>query len=88
MRDIRRLGSAAVDLCLVACGRLDVYYEQHLNSWDAAAGELIVREAGGLTSDFDGNPARPEEMIAAAPGLHGPFLTAIADARTASPGAS
>ena len=88
VRDIRRLGSAAVDLCMVACGRLDVYYEQHLNSWDAAAGELIVREAGGVTSDFDGNPARPEEMIAAAPGLHEPFLTALAGTRTATREAS
>jgi myo-inositol-1(or 4)-monophosphatase len=64
VRDIRRLGSAAVDLCLVACGRLDVYYEQHLNSWDAAAGELIAREAGAVTSDFAGAPARPDDMVA------------------------
>ena len=52
IRDIRRYGSAAIDLCLVACGRLDVYFEQYLNSWDIAAGVLIAGEAGAITSDF------------------------------------
>lgn len=83
VRDIRRLGSAAVDLCMVGCGRLDVYYERHLNSWDAAAGELIAREAGAVTSDFSGGPARPEEMVAAAPGVHTAFLAALRTPRTA-----
>jgi len=77
VRDVRRLGSAAVDLCMVACGRLDVYYERYLNSWDAAAGELIAREAGAVTSDFSGSRARPEEMVAAAPGVHRAFLGAL-----------
>lgn len=77
VRDIRRLGSAAFDLCMVACGRLDVYYELHLNAWDAAAGELIAREAGAITSDHSGGPARPEEMLAAAPGVHRAFLNAL-----------
>jgi myo-inositol-1(or 4)-monophosphatase len=70
VRDIRRSGSAAVDLCMVACGRLDAYYERHLNSWDAAAGELIAREAGAVTTDFAGGPARPAELLAATPGVH------------------
>lgn len=48
VRDIRRLGSAAVDLCLVAQGRLDLFYEQYLNPWDMAAGVLAVTEAGGV----------------------------------------
>ncbi len=48
VRDIRRLGSAAVDLCLVAEGQLDVFYEQYLNPWDMAAGALVVSEAGGV----------------------------------------
>lgn len=48
VRDIRRLGSAAIDLCLVAEGRLDVFYEQFLNPWDMAAGALVVTEAGGV----------------------------------------
>lgn len=77
VRDIRRLGSAAVDLCMVACGRLDAYYELHLNSWDAAAGDLIARESGAITSDFTGSRARPEQMLAAAPGLHQALLSAI-----------
>ena len=51
-RGIRRLGSAALDLVYVACGRFDCYYETTLNSWDVAAGSLIVQEAGGLVSDF------------------------------------
>lgn len=88
VRDIRRLGSAAVDLCMVACGRLDVYYERHLNSWDAAAGELIAREAGAITSDFHGAPARPDEMLAAAPGVHAAMLAALQGAIARSPGHS
>ena len=88
VRDIRRLGSAAYDLCMVAAGRLDVYYERYLNSWDAAAGELIAREAGAITSDFAGGPARPAEMVAAAPGVHAPFLAALQRAISASPGVS
>ena len=80
VRDIRRLGSAAVDLCMVACGRLDLYYERHLNSWDAAAGELIAREAGAITSDFTGGPARPAELLATTPALHVPALALLRDA--------
>ena len=52
---IRRCGSAALDLCFVACGRLDGYWELGLKPWDIAAGILIVTEAGGRTTDFDGN---------------------------------
>ena len=78
VRDVRRMGSAAIDLCFVAAGRLDVYYEQHLNAWDMAAGELIAREAGARTSGFDGGPARPGSTVAAAPGLHAAFLALLA----------
>ncbi len=53
-RGIRRLGSAALDLAFVACGRFDAYYECCLNPWDVAAGILIVQEAGGRVSDFNG----------------------------------
>ncbi len=83
VRDVRRLGSAAVDLCMVACGRLDAYYERHLNSWDAAAGELIAREAGAISSDFDGAAARPDEMLVAAPGVHRALLDALRGIRPA-----
>jgi myo-inositol-1(or 4)-monophosphatase len=51
-RGIRRLGSAALDLCYVACGRLDGYWEKHLKVWDASAGGLIVKEAGGKITNF------------------------------------
>ncbi|MBO73498.1 MAG: inositol monophosphatase [Flavobacteriales bacterium] len=54
-RGIRRMGSAAIDLAYVACGRFDAFYEYSLNSWDVAAGALIVQEAGGDVTDFNGN---------------------------------
>lgn len=49
---IRRIGAAAADLCYLACGRVDAFFEYNLNSWDVAAGALIVKEAGGTVSDF------------------------------------
>jgi myo-inositol-1(or 4)-monophosphatase len=52
----RRLGAAALDLCLVACGQMDGYWERHLKSWDVAAGALIVAEAGGRVTDWAGGP--------------------------------
>ena len=52
---VRRLGSAAIDLCWVACGRFDGFYEHKLEAWDSAAGYLIVEEAGGKVTDFKGN---------------------------------
>ena len=54
VRDVRRAGAAALDLCHVACGRLDGYYERGINHWDYAAGALIVREAGGVVSELSG----------------------------------
>ncbi|WP_411145040.1 inositol monophosphatase family protein [Streptomyces sp. x-80] len=69
VRDIRRGGSAAIDLCDVACGRLDAYYERGLNPWDLAAGELIAREAGALTGGRPGEPASGELTLAASPAL-------------------
>jgi myo-inositol-1(or 4)-monophosphatase len=64
---IRRLGSAAIDLAYVACGRFDAFYEYGLHEWDIAAGMLLVREAGGRVSDFSGNEKnlKGEEFIAA-----------------------
>ncbi|MEU6966099.1 inositol monophosphatase family protein [Streptomyces chrestomyceticus] len=67
VRDIRRGGSAAIDLCDVACGRLDGYYERGLNPWDMAAGALIAREAGGLTGGRPGEPASNDLVVAASP---------------------
>ncbi len=53
---VRRLGSAAIDLCWVACGRFDGFWEYNLNAWDIAAGYLIVEEAGGKITNFKGDP--------------------------------
>ncbi|GGX70887.1 inositol monophosphatase family protein [Streptomyces minutiscleroticus] len=73
VRDIRRGGSAAIDLCDVAAGRLDAYYERGLNPWDYAAGDLIAREAGARTGGRPGEPLSPELTIAAPPGLFEPL---------------
>lgn len=77
VRDVRRYGSAAIDLCMVACGRLDAYYEEHLNSWDLAAGTLIAAEAGAITTNFHGGRAGPDATVAAAPGVHAALVEAI-----------
>ena len=77
IRDIRRFGSAAADLCAVACGRLDAYFEEHLNSWDMAAGLLIADEAGATTSDLEGREASSLGVLASAPALHSQLLDAI-----------
>lgn len=68
-RGVRRMGSAALDLAYVACGRFGAYYESMLNPWDVAAGTLIVREAGGKVSDYNGGEKgyNGKETIAAAP---------------------
>jgi len=69
VRDIRRGGSAAVDLCSVAAGRVDAYYERGVNYWDIAAGGLIAREAGARMGGLSGRPPGPDLTIAAGPGL-------------------
>ncbi|MBU9888822.1 MAG: inositol monophosphatase [Candidatus Omnitrophica bacterium] len=56
IQGVRRGGSAAIDLCYVACGRFDGYYEMKLSPWDKAAGMIMVQEAGGRLTDFSGNP--------------------------------
>lgn len=84
VRDIRRFGAASVDLCLAACGRVDAYFEAGLNVWDIAAGELIAREAGCVTSDFGGGTPTPRQIVAAAPGIHTALLARL-DARGDGP---
>lgn len=69
VRDIRRLGASAPDLCYLACGRVDGYYERGLNPWDYAAAALIAREAGARVEGLHGAPAGPELLVAAPPGL-------------------
>lgn len=67
--DIRRGGSAALDMAYVAAGRMDGYWERGIKAWDIAAGELLVREAGGLVTDFVGNndPMYKGEIVAGSP---------------------
>jgi myo-inositol-1(or 4)-monophosphatase len=76
---LRRLGSAAVDLAYTACGRFDGFYEYGLNSWDVAAGALIVKEAGGIVSDFSGGDdfVYGAEVVASSPLLNQEFLKII-----------
>jgi myo-inositol-1(or 4)-monophosphatase len=69
VRDLRRGGSAAVDLCSLAAGRLDAFYERGLHDWDFAAGGLIAQEAGALVAGLGGRPASESMMLAAGPGL-------------------
>jgi myo-inositol-1(or 4)-monophosphatase len=79
VRDIRRLGSAALDLCLVAAGRLDAYFEDKLNVWDWAAGALIAAEAGArvrVPSLREGAAGRGL-VVAAAPGVNDVFTGAL-----------
>ena len=74
---VRRLGSAALDLCYVAAGRFDGYWETSINAWDIAAGILIAEEAGALVTKTDGNPqvlAAPYTILAANPKLHPQIL--------------
>lgn len=80
VRDIRRLGSAALDLCMVASGRLDGYFERGLNSWDRLAGELIVTEAGGVVSGPAGGPPDGELIVASCPSVHGDLVRLVVDA--------
>ena len=79
-RDVRRSGSAALDLCSVAAGRVDAYFEERLNSWDLAAGALIAAEAGATVSDLDGSPFRSGRILVAAPGIHRSVVDMLAGA--------
>ena len=78
-RAVRRLGSAAIDLCYVACGRVDAFYEMKLQPWDIAAGALIVQEAGGTISTVDGDPfrSRAGSVLASNGRIHGAMVDVI-----------
>lgn len=82
-RAVRRLGSAAIDLCYVAAGRFDGFWEQHLKPWDVAAGALIVEEAGGRMTGIDGSPFEPAaaHLIASNGRVHDQILTVIQEFR-------
>jgi myo-inositol-1(or 4)-monophosphatase len=80
-RAVRRLGSAALDMCYVAAGRLDGFWEEGLNAWDIAGGVLIVQEAGGRITSLDGGPfvLRSGRIIASNGLLHDEMRAVIAD---------
>ena len=80
-RGIRRIGSAALDLAYVACGRFDGFYEYSLNPWDVAAGAFIVQQAGGKVTDFKGenNYLFGKEIVAGNNNLFTDFSKAIKD---------
>jgi myo-inositol-1(or 4)-monophosphatase len=83
---VRRAGAAALDLAYVAAGRLDGYWERGLSPWDLAAGVVLVEEAGGLVSRYDGSPLTIGEgrLIACAPGLHAELVQDLARCRPLS----
>jgi myo-inositol-1(or 4)-monophosphatase len=79
---VRRAGSAALDLCDIACGRFDAFWELRLAPWDVAAGILLIREAGGVVTDLEGNPATVADgpIVAGNPRMHQWLLEQLGDA--------
>jgi myo-inositol-1(or 4)-monophosphatase len=83
---VRRMGSAALDMAYVACGRFDGFWEPQLSPWDVSAGALLVEEAGGRMSDFSGETSRlltGEEVIASNSRIHAEMLTVVRDGSAA-----
>ena len=80
VRDIRRMGGAAIDICLVACGRADAHYEEGLSIWDLAAAALIATEAGAQSSEFGGEPDKPGLSVISSPGIHHDLIALLHDA--------
>ena len=80
-RAVRRLGSAAIDLCYVAAGRMDGFWESDLKAWDIAGGALVVEQAGGRVTDMSGAPfsSRAGRVLASNGVLHDPLLSVIRD---------
>lgn len=79
-RDIRRSGSAAYDICMIACGRCEVFFEKGLQPWDIAAGILIIKEAGGIAKNYEGKEislSTPNDTIFANPKAYEEFKTLI-----------
>lgn len=76
---VRRPGSAAIDLCYLAAGIVDGFWERGLKPWDTAAGAVIVKEAGGIITDFEGRPYSPyaDSIIAANPFIHPSMLAVL-----------
>lgn len=80
VRDIRRLGSAAIDLCLLAEGSIDLYYERGLNPWDVAAGGLVATEAGAALTGLRGAPATQLMTVAGTPARHAELVALLESA--------
>jgi len=80
-RGLRRLGSAALDMAWTACGRLDGFYEYGLNAWDVAAGTLLIREAGGIATTFDGgdDPIFGNDLVCTNPHIYADLIKEIKD---------
>ena len=87
-RAVRRDGSAALDLCYVGAGRFDGFWEERLNTWDMVAGNLVVEEAGGRVSRFDGTPLGLEhdEILATNGGIHEAMMAVLQAAGAPSRG--
>jgi myo-inositol-1(or 4)-monophosphatase len=80
VQGVRRMGSAALDLCYVACGRMDGYWERKLSPWDCAGGAVMVQEAGGTVTRFDGSAFDPgyPEILASNGSIHGQMIDILA----------
>lgn len=79
-RDIRRSGSAAYDICMVACGRCEIFFEKALQPWDVAAGTLILKEAGGMALNYEGNEIDftcANDVVFANPKAYKEFITLL-----------
>ena len=77
VRDLRRLGAASLDLCSVAAGRVDAYYEQGLHPWDMSAGLLVAAEAGARTGDLRGGAGSYRMVVASAPAVFDPLVEVL-----------
>jgi myo-inositol-1(or 4)-monophosphatase len=84
IRDIRRAGAASLDLCWVAAGRVDAFYERGLQPWDYAAGTVIALEAGAEVTNLEGGPPSTEIVVAAPPPLADAFRARLAEAEAAA----
>ncbi|MFN2606269.1 MAG: inositol monophosphatase family protein [Acidimicrobiales bacterium] len=86
VRDVRRHGAAALDLCWVACARVDAYYESDLKPWDLAAGALVASEAGAVVEGLDGPVPGSGSVLAATPALAEPLRRLLSEALAAADG--
>ncbi|MFM7509216.1 MAG: inositol monophosphatase family protein [Actinomycetota bacterium] len=80
IRDVRRMGAAALDLCSVAAGRVDAYFEAGLSQWDYAAGSLVAVEAGAVVCSLEGGAVRPGSVLCAHPALAAQLVDLLAEA--------